>query len=362
MSIRIKGYCYTGANAEKQSTLALCAEDGTIELQSDLAPATPIASLEISKPIGQIARTITFPNGVMFETTDHDKLNRWLDNHATGVSWIHRLESNWRFVILALLATGLVVFAGARWGIPAASSYIAYKLPPEVSTYIGTGTLETLDDRLFEKSALPDERQALISSRFGKAVEQVNTDFTYQLLFRGGGAIGANAFALPDGTVVITDELIALAKNNDEVMSVLLHEIGHVEHRHSLRMVINHSGLAILSLAILGDVNSAGALVLALPSLLVESSYSRDLESEADDFSLGKMQQDRLDPVHFANLMSRLTHCGFLDMEQIEAKECDKLTKETDAEESLFHYLSSHPATDERIQKFRAASKAELFQ
>ena len=359
MSTRIAGFCYTGASADKRSTHAICTDDGAIHLESDLAPSTPIAELIISYPIGEIARTITFPNGAMFETKDHDKLNPWLESQAIGGSWVHCLESNWRFVFAALLVTCLVVFAGARWGIPAVSSYIAYRLPPEVSTYIGTGTLETLDERLFDASELADERQAIISSRFGQAVSEIKTDFTYQLLFRGGGAIGANAFALPDGTVVITDELIALAKNDDEVMSVLLHEIGHVEHRHSLRMVISHSGLAILSLAILGDVNSAGALVLALPNLLVESSYSRDLESEADDFSLEKMGQDGLDPVHFANLMSRLGRCGFLDMKQIKANECDEMTEKTDPDENMFHYLSSHPASDERIQKFRSASKSE---
>ena len=61
--------------------------------------------------------------------------------------------------------------------------------------------------------------------------------------------VDANDRVHSPGAVVITDELIALAKNDDEIMSVLFHEIGHVEHRHSLRMVISHSGLAILSLA-----------------------------------------------------------------------------------------------------------------
>jgi len=359
MSIRLVGFCYTGENAEKLQSGAICSNDGTMQLESGLAPATQINDLVISNPIGGIARTISFPNGAMFETKDHEKLNSWLQSQTKSESWIQLLESNWRFVFLALLVTGLAVFAGARWGIPAASNYIAYKLPPEVSTYIGAGTLETLDERLFNDTTLTVDRRTTISSRFERAIRNTNSDFQYRLLFRGGGAIGPNAFALPDGTVVITDELIALAKNDDEIMSVLFHEIGHVEHRHSLRMVISHSGLAILSLAILGDVNSAGALVLALPSLLVESSYSRDLESEADNYALKAMQQDGLEPVHFANLMLRLERCGYLATEDINAENCDEHKSNDDQEKSLFHYLSSHPATDERIQKFGDTKNSE---
>ena len=50
----------------------------------------------------------------------------------------------------------------------------------------------------------------------------------YQLEFRHGGYIDANAFALPSGIIVMTDELVELAKSDDELISVLAHEIGHV--------------------------------------------------------------------------------------------------------------------------------------
>ena len=76
-------------------------------------------------------------------------------------------------------------------------------------------------------------------------------------------ALKANAFALPSGIVVLTDELEALAQHDDELSAVFAHEIGHVVHRHSMRMVIQHSASALLMLGLLGDVNSATSVVAA---------------------------------------------------------------------------------------------------
>ena len=111
--------------------------------------------------------------------------------------------------------------------------------------------------------------------------------------------------------IVVTDELVNLAEHDDEIMSVLLHEIGHVKYRHSLRTIINHAGLTALVLTITGDVNSARALVLALPNVLHETSYSRDLEWEADTYSLEYMQNNGMSTEHFANFMERMEDYSF---------------------------------------------------
>ncbi len=57
-----------------------------------------------------------------------------------------------------------------------------------------------------------------------------------------GRAVGANAFALPSGIVVMTDELVELAKTDDELVAVLAHEIGHVRGRHALRQTAAGGG------------------------------------------------------------------------------------------------------------------------
>ncbi len=84
----------------------------------------------------------------------------------------------------------------------------------------------------------------------------------------------ANAFALPGGTVVMTGRHRPGAADkgigDDALVGVLAHEIGHVVHRHGMRMVVEQGVLNIgLGLA-LGDVSgvvSSGATLLHQPRL-----------------------------------------------------------------------------------------------
>ena len=54
------------------------------------------------------------------------------------------------------------------------------------------------------------------------------------LLFRDGGKFGANAFALPSGKIIVTDQLASLL-NDEQIVGVLAHELGHVVYRHGMR-------------------------------------------------------------------------------------------------------------------------------
>ena len=86
----------------------------------------------------------------------------------------------------------------------------------------------------------------------------------------------ANAFALPGGTVVMTDAIVRAAADkgisDDALIGVLAHEIGHVVHRHGMRMVVEQGVLNMgLGLA-LGDVSG---VVSTGATLLTSRAYSR---------------------------------------------------------------------------------------
>jgi Zn-dependent protease with chaperone function len=153
-----------------------------------------------------------------------------------------------------------------------------------------------------------------------------------ELVFRRGA--GPNAFALPDGTVVVTDELVELAKNDNEIMSVLAHEIGHVHHRHGLRMALESSTVLLLISTYFGDVTQLTTLSAALPGVYAQAHYSRDLETEADTFALDYLEKSGIPKKHFADIMRSL-----------------KKFTGPDPKHGL-QYLSSHPPTDERIRRF----------
>ena len=357
MTVEIRGKLYDGQSAAVgQDSVAVCSKTGGFLLLGHEPAQFKVGDIRISERLGAIPRILLLPNGKVFESPDNDAIDKWLEQCGRPGSWRFRLESNWHFAFAALALVGVVIVAAARWGIPFASDVIAEKLPSEVDSFIAAGALDALDATVFEDSSLVELRRSETKELF-KNLQPKESASNFKIEFRGGEWIGANAFALPDGTVVVTDELINLSTNNDELSAVILHEMGHVVHRHSLRQVIRHSWLAMLSLLIVGDVSSAGALVLALPSVLVQSVYSREFETQADDYALLRMRELNINPVHFANLMQRMERCGLYEDEELQQcreKEPDDSNKDATEESNWLEYLSTHPTTSQRLRRFKA--------
>ncbi len=258
----------------------------------------------------------------------------------------HILESKLSYIFGSIAFIAIFLIISVTWGLPWASKVLANFIPTEVSIKLGEGVLESIDSLVFEPSELEQYDQEKWRETFVSLLPEETIDFSYKLEFRSGGIIGPNALALPDGTVVVTDELIHLAKVDEEIQSVLLHEIGHVVNRHGLRRIITHSSLAIIVSLFAADLSSAGAIVLAVPSILMESSYSRDLEWEADDYSLNEMQRLGIETVHFANFMLRL--------ESEISEQPDQYEDEGEEESNNWmNYISTHPPTADRVARFQ---------
>jgi len=154
--------------------------------------------------------------------------------------------------------------------------------------------------------------------------------------------------------IVFTDEMIKLAETPEQLLAILGHEIGHIAHRHALRRVIQDSTLATLAVLITGDISSASSLVVILPSLLIDLSYSREFEREADQFALNYMVRHQLQPQHFANIMQALerSHSARAGTKE-DAHASDH---GHDSDEGVVGrvtpYFSTHPATQNRIERF----------
>ncbi len=299
--------------------------------QSELLRA-PFSSVKISSRVGNTPRFLYFPHGEKFETTQHDQVDQWIREYRPSFwhSLAHQLESHTYFVALTLVLVISFTWAVAVYGLPAASRYIAYHLPQNVMNRAATETLQLLDKTQLKPTKLDAQTQQNILAHFAPAIDQ-NKNLHIKVIFRGGGAIGANAFALPDGTVLFTDEIVRLAKNNDELLAVLAHEIGHVKYRHSLRSVIQGSVISFGVAMLTGDLSAASNLLASLPVVITNMSYSRDFEREADDNSLAFLDANHIARHYFVDLMDRLTYqaeCHELMM-GVHIKE--KLTKKSSA-------------------------------
>lgn len=388
----LQGRYYDGQTAVCQEIQLWLDANDILHAEPTLFEPLAIGDVQISSRIGNTPRTITLPSGAIVETDDHAVLDSWAARHSKNANLIHRLESRLSYALGALICVFILLITGAIWGVPWISNIVAHAVPTEAVAKLGSETLNYLDKSLLEPSELDADRRQTLTRRFNTLLPADTESLNYNLAFRDGGFIGANAFALPDGTIVVTDELVELAGDDNEIAAVLLHEIGHVVHRHGLRQVISHAGLSALTIAFTGDVTAAGAVVIALPSILMESSYSRDHEWEADGYALKKMQELGIPLNSFADFMERLEAGHTSEFEAADSdlacepqdpvtaeelgleedtiaeegrKVASSESEQTKAEEDesepesagWFSYISSHPPSEERIARFREAAQ-----
>jgi Zn-dependent protease with chaperone function len=163
-----------------------------------------------------------------------------------------------------------------------------------------------------------------------------------------------NAMALPNGAIVLTDGLVKLLEDKpDAVMGVLAHELGHLQHRHSMRLLIEVSALSALSAIVLGD---ASGFITQAPLLLGALSYSREHESEADDSAILMMRAAGVPSSELAVFFERAR--GFVTA-QIEGKPNTDKTNETNEAKKpswdlkIPDWVSTHPSDAARIEKLR---------
>lgn len=291
------------------------AHDATLEFGTDAVTihglaqelVVPLGKIDISDRIANIARRIALPGGAVFETADNDAVDRARDAAGlrTKSAFVHWLESRWP---ISLAALGLVVvsaFAFVRWGIPAVAGWTARVLPTEVDRAIGSGTLELLDKYVFLASDVRIERQRELQARFEQMTAPLQDGHDYRLEFRDGRQIGANAFALPSGIILMTDDLVTDAHSDDEIIAVLAHEIGHVRGRHALRQMLEAAGISAMSVALFGDVSSISGVLNAVPVLL-NARISREFETEADQFARQWMRENGVAESSFDAILCRI--------------------------------------------------------
>jgi Zn-dependent protease with chaperone function len=209
-------------------------------------------------------------------------------------------------------------------------------MSPAVLQQIGGGALDLLDRTVFDESALPAGRQQEIVREFRRLeLPDVAATLTPRLTFRRSETLGANALALPSGVVVVTDGLVTLAKDDREILAVLAHEAGHIARRHGVRHLLQSSAITAFIAWYVGDISS---IVATAPTLLIDAKYSRDFEREADDYAAVVLRTNGIPLDHLANILQRL-----------EAAPRGGQTGRSPYPD----YLSTHPATDERLRRLR---------
>ena len=313
-----------------------------------------VTSLDVPSRLAHTQRRIGFADGSAFITQDNDAVDALLaHSHTQLTSSIHSLEGSFRAVALGLLVLIAGVYLGVTQGIPWAAERVATQIPQDVQNRLGRDALVFLDRIILEPSELEAaEKQRLRRLAMPALVAAGFADTDLQ--FRK--SIGPNALTLPDGTIVITDELVALA-NDYQLLAVVYHELGHLEGRHILRRTLQNSFLVLGVFFLTGDVNSV-ELLLAIPTVVMNSAYSRDFEREADRYALEKLIANEIPIDSFAQIMTafeevaqrqRVTEIDDEFLRESSEVAAKTSADEDDLEDTLLSYFMTHPQTSERI-------------
>jgi Zn-dependent protease with chaperone function len=329
---------YDGLSA-KQQTVTLRISDGRLSMQGDeVQRDIPLNEVRISEKLGSTPRLLHFSNGGHCEVLNHAAFDTMLlQAGLQPQSLLSYSGNNWQHALAATLLTITVVIAGFYWGLPWLAKHAAEQIPSTAALHIDTQVLNAIDDGLMEASTLSAVRQQALRHYFDGLRSKEDRP-PYRLEFRNSITLGANAFALPGGTIIVTDQLVALARKDEEIIAVLAHELGHVSERHPLRQLLQSSVVGLAMTWYLGDISS---LLAAAPTMLVESSYSRNFERSADRYAINMLHLNGIAPSHLADMLEKLesSHTPKGEVQQKPS--------------SLADLFSTHPDTSERIHYLR---------
>lgn len=149
-----------------------------------------------------------------------------------------------------------------------------------------------------------------------------------------------NAFALPNGHLVVYSGLIVSSKNEQALLGVLGHEIAHIENNHVMKKLSKEIGLSILLSLTTGNSNAGG--VRQIFETLSSSAYDRTLEKEADIASVEYMIKASINPAPFADFLYEMSF--------------DNPTME-----SKMAWISTHPESEERAKYILEYIKGKKF-
>ena len=297
----------------------------------DVNARVPFARIAVDERLGRAPRRLRLDDGAFCEVRDLEALDGLLALTPHRDGRVDRMQRHLHLALFACVACIALAVVAYEWGLPWAAAEAARRLPRAVGRTLSVQALKIMDGGILFSSRVAEQRQQALKAKFD--VLRLPGDGTPvpTLLFRDSPQLGANAFALPDATIVLLDDLITSIDDDPEILAVLAHEMGHVHGRHGLQLLFRSSAVGALATFYLGDISH---LLAVAPAALVQARYSQALELEADDFAAKMLRQNGMSPGLLGDALKTLS---------------ERRPGSADG-----GYLSSHPPTDQRMRHLRA--------
>ena len=324
---------FDGQQARPQP-VRLVVQQGRLHIDGEgIALQVPVRQVSWPERQRHGARQAYLPGHGMLSHADATAWDAWAAASGLRPSLVVWAMQSWRGALLALVLTVAALWAGYQWGLPWGAQALVAVVPQRLDTELGALVQRTLERDILQPSRLPEAQQAAVRLAFERAAAQLARQDgaaavpAYVLLFRAmplrpmnpqppqppspspspspdpdPGV--ANALALPGGAIIVTDAMVLLlADRPDVLLGVLGHELGHLRHRHGMRLLVQASLLGAVSAAVIGDFS---AVLAAAPVLFGQAAYSRNFEFEADQAAARLLRANALSPAIFGVLFDRL--------------------------------------------------------
>ena len=195
-------------------------------------------------------------------------------------------------------------------------------------------TEEKLDELLWEtiKTTENENTNSLVLKSVDSLVTRIcdlNDINRSKIKFNVINKSEVNAFAMPNGRLVIYSGLITASDNQEELAGVLCHEIAHIQLNHVMKKLMKEIGLSTLLSITTGSNGSE--LMKETGKVLSSTSFDRSLEKEADIRAVEYLTKAEINPEHFAHFLYKIN----------------------DSESKIMNYLtwiSTHPDSKKRAE------------
>ncbi|HRG31857.1 MAG TPA: M48 family metallopeptidase [Saprospiraceae bacterium] len=233
------------------------------------------------------------------------------------------------YSILAIVAfsTVLLFFTAYFYGLPSLTQWASEKVPLDWELKIGQASIE----KYSESAALDSLKTQYLNDFYN----ELGHHSKYQIQFYYLKDSIVNAFAMPGGFIVINDGIMDKMTDYRQLVGLMGHEIAHIEERHTLKTIFKSLGAYFVIQLALGHFGAVSGVLIENLSSIQNLSYSREFELAADRASFYWMK----------NL--KISTNGMVDMFNVLKME------EAKNIQNLPEFLSTHPMTEDRIQKIK---------
>ncbi|MDF3822182.1 M48 family metallopeptidase [Leptospira sp. 96542] len=255
---------------------------------------------------------------------------------------IFTIRSTNKFVLVAIT---ICISASIGLGYYKSLEIIPSLLPISVDQSLG----ESVQKRVELQFDLCESKAAeTFFNETLKTIVPANSNYKYKISLINRK--DPNAFALSNGQIYVFSGLLHEAENQSEVIGVLAHEIAHVEKRHHIRNLVKALGTSFaISLLVgpgFGDFEIMETIT-ELGSTIAVLKFSRDFETEADTTAVKILYNKNYSAKGLYSFFEKIHQLENSDEEESEQEENQK---ESVISKTITDYLSTHPATKDRME------------